>query len=146
VLLNYGLALPDAVDIDYIKTNYSKLANSELLMRLAGAISKRRIFIRYCRDQRSQQETNEISSQDAAATDTLSINATVSSISKFPNSNFDLENEELDNSSSASAPTMANYRANLLLPRLVDLSPALQTFECPICFTSQTFEDEKSWL
>lgn len=145
-LLTYDFALPDASDIDYIENKHPNLVNSELLMSLGNAISKRRWFIRYCRDQRSQQGIDETTNHDAAVTGSLSTDATLPSLSNSSNFNLNLETEGGDNISSTSAPTMADYIANLNLPRLVDLAPTRQTFECPICFTNQTFKHEKSWL
>ncbi|KAM0258708.1 hypothetical protein ACHAQJ_003717 [Trichoderma viride] len=40
---------------------------------------------------------------------------------------------------------MADSSSNLTLPRLADVAPTLEPFECPICFTLQSFQREKSW-
>ncbi|EHK41994.1 hypothetical protein TRIATDRAFT_175603, partial [Trichoderma atroviride IMI 206040] len=122
---------------------YSKLANSPLSIRFGSGIAKRRNFIRYCRDHRSRLGMDETNIHDVADTELLSSKATTLA----PPPNFDLtsQEEEGDNFSLASASTMATSLSNLTLPSLVDLAPTSQPFECPICFTIQSFENEKSW-
>ncbi|KAF5005211.1 hypothetical protein FDECE_8332 [Fusarium decemcellulare] len=48
------LGLSKDVDIDYVKQKHPKMKTSPIAERLGGAITKRREFIRYCREHRSQ--------------------------------------------------------------------------------------------
>ncbi|UKZ93563.1 uncharacterized protein TrAFT101_008474 [Trichoderma asperellum] len=142
-LLNSDLTFPDSFDIDYVKNKYPKIANSPLSIRVGGGIAKRRNFIRYCRDHRSRLGMDETTIHNATDTELLSSKATT--FAPLPNFNLTLQEEEFDDFSLVSASTMATSLSNLTLPRLVDLAPTNQPFECPICFTIQSFRHEKSW-
>lgn len=143
-LLVSDMAFSDSFDIDYVSNKYSKLSNSPLSMRLGSAIAKRRNFIRYCRDHRSRLGMEEANIHDATGTELLSSKATT--FAPPPTFNPSLQEEgEDDNFSLANASTMATSLSNLTLPTLADLAPTNQPFECPICFTIQTFKSENSW-
>ncbi|KAG7129481.1 hypothetical protein HYQ45_011345 [Verticillium longisporum] len=43
------------------------------------------------------------------------------------------------------ASTTTDHLAKLRLPLLEDLSHENEPFECPFCFTLQTFKSERSW-
>lgn len=143
-LLVSDMAFSNSFDIDYVRNKYSKLAHSPLSMRLGSAITKRRNFIRYCRDHRSRLGMEEGNIDDAVDTEQLSSKATT--FAPLPAFNPSLqEKEDDDNFSLASASTMATSISNLKLPTLADLAPTDQPFECPICFTIQAFKSENSW-
>ncbi|KAK7731898.1 hypothetical protein SLS63_005195 [Diaporthe eres] len=58
--------------------------------------------------------------------------------------NLPVEAED-DSVSLVSASTAFNNDTSLRLPSLADLGPDGDYFECPICFTLQSFRMEKSW-
>jgi hypothetical protein len=138
-LRNSDRAFPDSFDIDYVKQKYPKLADSRLSERLGSAIAKRRQFIKYCRDHRSRLGADE-TTHDATATEQLSSKATT--FAPGPNFNLDLQEEEYEKFSLSDASTIADFLSNLTLPRLASTQ---EPFECPICFTLQSFQSEKSW-
>lgn len=142
-LQSSDLAFPDSFDIDYVRNKYSKLANSPLSTRFGSGIAKRRNFIRYCREHRSRLGMEGTDIPDVADTELLSSKATT--FAPPPNLDLTSQEEEGDTFSLASASTMATSLSNLTLPSLVDLAPTNQPFECPICFTIQSFQNEKSW-
>ncbi|KAL7896624.1 hypothetical protein HDV64DRAFT_253970 [Trichoderma sp. TUCIM 5745] len=142
-LLVSEVAFTDSFDIDYVRNKYSKLANSLLSIRLGSGIAKRRNFIAYCRDHRSRLGMEEANIHDTADTELLSSKATT--FAPPPNVSLSFQAEEDDNISLASASTMTTSLSNLKLPSLAHLALADQPFECPICFTIQAFQNEKSW-
>lgn len=142
-LLSSDLAILNSFDIDYVSNKYSKLANSPLSIRLGSGIAKRINFIRYCRDHRSRLGMEETNIHDIADIELLSSKATT--FAPPPSFNLTSQQEEGDNFSLASASTMAKSLSDQTLPNLVDLAPTNQPFECPICFTIQSFQNEKSW-
>ncbi|KAL7934083.1 hypothetical protein V8C35DRAFT_45723 [Trichoderma chlorosporum] len=55
------------------------------------------------------------------------------------------EKREQENVSLASKPNLAASISGLALPRLEDITKMDELFECPICLTVQSFEDENAW-
>ncbi|KAJ3537897.1 hypothetical protein NM208_g6131 [Fusarium decemcellulare] len=138
------LAFPREFDINYVKEKHRKICNNWLSSRLGGAIAKRRQLIRYCRDHRSRLGTEQTIKDDTASC----MEKASSKATTFAHEVAlrDLEVEEHDDAVSfTSASTMVDSASLLRLPSLVDLSPEEKPFECPICFTLQTFQREKAW-
>ena len=155
-------------DVDYVRSKYPKLDRGDLSGRMGEVITKRRQFIFYCRDHAARlaqvapdDKGDAVDDRPAhrdyddggsrVATSTIqSSNATTF----IPNDNImqmlQEETEFLEDDSasfvtSCSVSTISEEMATLKLPRLADLSPNNQPFECPICFTLQPFRSEKAW-
>lgn len=141
-----GISFPAFYDIDYVKQKYPKASLDWLSKRLGGAIAKRRQLIKYCRDHKTRLGVGEENTADeglATATERLSSKATTFATNAFRQ--LDAEEEADDGVSAWSTSTTTESLSPLKLPRLADLSPRLEPFECPICFTLQRFKHEKSW-
>lgn len=144
-------------DIDYVREKHPKLKGREqstsgLPERLGNAMSKRRQFIKYSRDHRARlayEGPVEPLEDLPARTEQLSSKATSLHPEKFPGPSLlptaVEEEEEEDVVSVMSASTFSGSASTLKLPRLDDLSPNGAPFECPICFTLQSFGREKAW-
>lgn len=138
-------------DINYVQERYPKLASQDslcLASRLGGANAKRRQFINYGRDHKAKLEVEAIDSTAGAMTIVQSSKATTFAVpGNLPPSEFlNLPVEAEDDSVSlVSASTTFNNDTSLRLPSLADLGPDGEYFECPICFTLQSFRMEKSW-
>ncbi|KAM0425592.1 hypothetical protein ACHAPT_009123 [Fusarium lateritium] len=135
-------------DIDYVKSRHSKLNTADnewLAKRLGEAIAKRRQFIAYCGDHNFRLGADyEVMD---GTTEKQSSRATTILPERFIASNvLDVTvDDEDDNVSLMTASTTFDGEIGLRLPRLNDLSPDGLPFECPICFTFQSFQREKSW-
>ncbi|KAM6529144.1 hypothetical protein FALCPG4_007292 [Fusarium falciforme] len=130
-------------DISYVQEKYPKLSLEWLYDRLGGAVAKRRQFIAYSRDHRSRLGGEETINDDSASrTERLSSKATTVSPCIDPRT---LEEEEFDALSLVTASTMMDSSSPLQLPCLADLSREGEPFECPICYTLQSFQREKTW-
>ncbi|KAK3361686.1 hypothetical protein B0T24DRAFT_642166 [Lasiosphaeria ovina] len=151
-----GLAFPAHFDIDYVKQKHPKVGSTELSGRLGGAIAKRRQFIKYSRDHKSRLGAEDHPKDEKAvdvnlerqsvATDRLSSKATTFDPSKTGEASFEDEGEEFNDAMSIrSASTITEALSVLKLPRLADLAPDDEPFECPVCFTLQSFKHERSW-
>ncbi|KAK0709992.1 hypothetical protein B0T26DRAFT_679327 [Lasiosphaeria miniovina] len=151
-----GLAFPADFDIDYVKQKHPKVVSTGLSGRLGGAIAKRRQFIKYSRDHKSRLGAEDRPKDEKAvdvnlelhsvATDLLSSKATTFDPSKTGEANFEDEGEEFNDAMSIkSASTITEALSVLKLPRLADLAPDDEPFECPVCFTLQSFKHERSW-
>lgn len=138
-------------DINYVQERYPKLASHDsrwLASRLGGANAKRRQFINYGRDHKARLEVEGVDPTVGAMTTVQSSKATTFAVpGNLPPSEFlNLPVEAEDDSVSlVSASTAFNNEASLRLPSLADLGPDGEYFECPICFTLQSFRMEKSW-
>ncbi|KAK3370389.1 hypothetical protein B0H63DRAFT_315449 [Podospora didyma] len=155
-LQNSELVFPPSFDIDYVRHKHPKAGSDWLSARLGRAISKRRQFIKYCRDHKSRLGADDHGREGpttknlegleilAAATERLSSKATTFVPAKQLQEGFE-EDEHDDAVSIMSASTMTEALSVLKLPRLADLSPDQEPFECPICFTLQSFRHEKAW-
>lgn len=139
-------------DINYVQEKYPKLASSDsswLASRLGSANSKRRQFINYVRDHRAKLEVEDVNPiADTATSKIQSSKATTflvpetMSTSEFLHSPLEVEDDSV---SLVSASTAFDNETSLRLPSLADLGPDGQYFECPICFTLQSFRTEKAW-
>ncbi|KAI7782209.1 hypothetical protein LA080_013754 [Diaporthe eres] len=119
-----------------------------LASKLGGANAKRRQFINYGRDHKAKLEAEGIVPTAGAMTVVQSSKATTFAVPEnLPPSEFlNLPVEAEDDSVSlVSASTAFNNDTSLRLPSLADLGPDGDYFECPICFTLQSFRMEKSW-
>ncbi|PTB57731.1 hypothetical protein M431DRAFT_491969 [Trichoderma harzianum CBS 226.95] len=135
-------AFPDAIDIDYVKQKHVKLLNSRLLSRLGNAIAKRRQLLKYYGDRRSRSAVDEF---DHSTTTIKQLSH--EAITSAPSLNFpsgDILEDDYDISSS-NASIMADSTSNPALPHLAAIARTQEAFECPICFTLQSFNGEKSW-
>ncbi|OTA88374.1 hypothetical protein M434DRAFT_80404, partial [Hypoxylon sp. CO27-5] len=148
-------------DIDYVRHKYPKLCRpntQELAERLGSANAKRRQYIKYCRDHKTRlgrvtDESPAIPGGDLE--DDLEDRTTAKLSSKattmLPLGSSELANLELnvadeeDAISYSTASTTFESTMSLALPSLGELSPDSQPFECPICFTLQSFRREKAW-
>lgn len=145
-------SFPPQFDINYIEEKYPKLASSEsswLASRLGNANSKRRQFINYVRDHKARLVVADLNpAADTATTTKQSSKATTfvapenMSTSEFLQSPLEVED---DSASLVSTFTAFDNENNLRLPSLAGLGPDGEYFECPICFTLQSFRTEKSW-
>jgi hypothetical protein len=132
-------------DISYVRQKYPKLGPEWLSDRLGGAIAKRRQFIAYSRDHRSRLGGEEsMGDHSASRTERLSSKATTIAPCIDPRT-LEEEEEAFDALSLVTASTMMDSSSLLRLPSLADLSREGKPFECPICFTLQSFQREKTW-
>lgn len=117
-------------DVNRITEKYPKLARSPkvIVIRTAEAIRKRRWFIEYCRDQKATGAPGWNSS------------AFQSSGPWMPHQSSGEEKEVSDFSS----PTQSN-QLSAQLPQLSTLSWNGNSYECPYCFTVQSFNIEEDW-
>jgi len=151
-----NMSFPENFDIDYVRNKHPKISPGHAAARLGSAIAKRRQFIKYCRDHRArlgaddelapsvvpaQEETRTVQMSSKASTfDHLNTNVpNVSDLATV------LDQEE-DDVSVMSVSTTADSFSTLKLPRLADLSTDDGPFECPICFTLQSFKREAAWV
>lgn len=137
-LRNSDLACPDSFDIDHVAQKYPKLCNNKLLERFGSAITKRRQFIRYSGNHRPQLGMIGATGKATAAERLSSLATTF-----LPHSN--MEGKKKNDIFLTSASKLPDHLLDLTLPRLVDIAKVQKTFECPICFTPQSFESEKLW-
>lgn len=125
-------AFNDSFDIDYVKEKHPKMRDSQedwLPTRLGRLISKRRQFIKYSRHHKVRLELDDGDHLPPSA------------LAPRTENEAEVEEEDADEVMSA----MSNASSVLKLPALADLSADGDTFECPICFTLQTFQREKAW-
>ncbi|KAF7550899.1 hypothetical protein G7Z17_g5407 [Cylindrodendrum hubeiense] len=141
VLQASDIAFPASFDVDYVRQKHPKIKNSHVLGRLGVAIAKRRQFIKYFRDHRNRLRDEDVVG-DGGPLDT-GTEKPPSKATAFV-SKTDEEAED-DAMSFVSASTTTDSLANLALPALADLSKNGQAFECPICFSIQSFRTEKAW-
>ncbi|KAK3363768.1 hypothetical protein B0T25DRAFT_53590 [Lasiosphaeria hispida] len=140
---------PDGFDIEHVRQKHRKIGDSWLWKRLGSAMAKRRQFISYCRDHHARLGTEEnVESNDGTTTKLSSSKATTFD----PQHNLVVSPQEeaddlVDNDmmSLGTASTTLDSLSILKLPPLSSLSKDQQPFECPICFTLQSFKSEKSW-
>lgn len=144
-------AFTSQFDIGYVEERYPKLASKEslwLASRLGGANAKRRQFINYGRDRKVKLGFEDVNPLTDAATTVQSSKATTFvvpgnlSASEFLHSPLEVDDDSV---SLVSASTAFDTDTSLRLPSLADLGPDGEYFECPICFTLQSFRVEKSW-
>ncbi|KAH6994941.1 hypothetical protein EDB80DRAFT_728283 [Ilyonectria destructans] len=135
------LAFPASFDVDYVRQKHPKIRESSLLGRLGGGIAKRRQFIRYCRDHRNRLGADGLG-EEGKLIDARTEHSQSKATTFLPQK---VEEVEDDAVSFMSASTATESLSNLKLPLLADLSNNNEAFECPICFTIQSFQTERSW-
>lgn len=151
-------AFLDRFDIDYVQHKHPKLGTGDQSSRMGRAIARRRQFIRYCRDHKSSLAAEEKEAKDISNPQIGSQKATTARHSSKATTFIARENlmdvihgsvdaleEEDDAVSHCSVSTTSESLAVLKLPRLADLSPDDDPFECPICYTLQQFRSEQAW-
>ncbi|KAK3399583.1 hypothetical protein B0T20DRAFT_349290 [Sordaria brevicollis] len=151
-------AFLDRFDIDYVQHKHPKLGTGDQSSRLGKAIATRRQFIRYCRDHKSNLAAEEKEMKDPSNPQIGSQKATTAKQSSKATTfiaranlidaiqgSVDALEEEDDTVSRCSVSTTSESLAVLKLPRLVELSPDDDPFECPICYTLQQFRSEQAW-
>lgn len=144
-------AFPVQFDTNYVQERHPKLSFSDtrwLACRLGSANAKRRQFINYVRDHKAKLEVEDTNSTADAVTAMQSSKATTFVVPKTLSASEFLQSPlegDDDSISLVSASTAFDKDTNLKLPNLADLGPDGEYFECPICFTLQSFHKEKSW-
>jgi hypothetical protein len=139
-------AFTESPDIDYVKEKYPKTASSGgnlLAVRLGKAIAKRRLFIKYSRDHKSRLAFEDDAGDIDTRTEQQSSKATTFHVDMLQDPTEVEEDDDLV--SFVSTSTMSDSLSVLKLPQLGSLSNNAEPFECPICFTLQSFKREKSW-
>ncbi|KLU83002.1 hypothetical protein MAPG_02069 [Magnaporthiopsis poae ATCC 64411] len=134
----------DIVDINHLREKHPKLSE-DLRTLLGRANAKRRQFLKYSRDhslrlaaERDESKQIEVTESHPARTELLSSKATT-----FAQPSLDAVEDDI--LSLISASTVSGENQVLSLPRLAALSPDGAPFECPLCRTFQTFEQEGAW-
>ncbi|KAK5987005.1 hypothetical protein PT974_11120 [Cladobotryum mycophilum] len=147
---------PESFDVDYVKAKHPKMSSKEhdwLAERLGKGITKRRQFIKYCRDHKARLAVDDVPldialKAEAATTLRLSSKATTLKFDTLlPELYVDVEEEEEndDTISFISTSTATSALSVLKLPRLSDISQNGEPFECPLCFTLQSTKGEAAW-
>ncbi|KLU83201.1 hypothetical protein MAPG_02266 [Magnaporthiopsis poae ATCC 64411] len=142
-------------DIDYVENKFPKLRRSAgelrwLISHLGKANTKRRRVQKYYRDHKARLAAPQAEDErDGAKTEWLSSKATTLApgrLSVEVEPTLVGEEDDSDAMSFTTALTTFDGERHLLsLPRLSDISPDQQPFECPICFVLCTFRSEKAW-
>lgn len=134
----------DIIDINHLREKHPKLSE-DLRTLLGRANAKRRQFLKYSRDhslrlavERDESEQVEVTESHPAQTELLSTKATT-----FAQPSLDAVEDDI--LSLISASTVSGENQVLSLPRLAALTPDGAPFECPLCRTFQTFEQEGAW-
>lgn len=97
------------------------------------------------RDRKNRLAADSVHDQDLAPTLLRSSKATTFIPQPRQLEDFDEDEDNDDAISLASVSTMSSALATLRLPRLSELSPEGEPFECPICFFCNLSKKEKSW-
>ncbi len=129
-------------DIDRVEQKHPKTRSTGLATRLGGAIAKRRQFIMYCRDHRLHLGTDEEDTK-VLATATQRVSSKATTFVPQPDT-LQVEPEH-DAVTTLTVSTISDSTSDLQLPRLADLCQNQEPFECPICFTLQSFQSESCW-
>ncbi|KAI0886876.1 uncharacterized protein GGS22DRAFT_158908 [Annulohypoxylon maeteangense] len=135
---------PASFDATHARHTYPKLCKSStqtLVERIGNANAKRRKFIKYCRDHKARLEI-----EDDRATKQSGEATTLhpSRSAQFTHPEWDTTEDE-DRSSLTTASTTFESAESYTLPTLRELSADSEPFECPICFTLQSFSGDKAW-
>lgn len=155
---------PEQFDANYVEQKYPKLrggAGRALATRLGRANAKRRQFIKYGRDHRTRLRLDMDAYQEIepsikatpsvnleAPTERLSSKATtfVMSAENWNSGFLEAPKEDEDDSASLlTASTTFDSERSLKLVSLADIGPEGKHFECPLCFTLQSFRTERAW-
>lgn len=140
-------SFPAQFDTNYVLQKYPKLDSRDkqwLAARLGVANTKRRQFIKYSRDNAEPGFTEDL----FVAKEEVSSKATTFDLPSAWYPSIELPgstDREDDTISLMTASTTFDTEKSLKLPGLADLAPDDQSFECPICFTLQSFQTEKAW-
>lgn len=135
-------SFPAQFDANYVQQKYPKLNSKDtswLASKLGSANAKRRQFIQYGRDHKAKLDIEDTSVDAVTARQSSKATTFLA-----PRSLSALQEED-DLISLVSAATAFDNDTALKLPSLAYLSPDGADFECPICFTLQSFSKEKSW-
>jgi hypothetical protein len=165
----------ESFDIRHVAQKYPKLDSENtqwLKERLGKAITQRRQYLRYAREQRNKRskdvsqlwepesEHKQTPTYLAAVVNPMSqggqTNTTKPTSTLAPTAASTLilcdvqipERDLIDNQSQTSyALSLGEEEEDLYLqlPRLVDVAQGSSTFECPLCWTIQNITSEKSW-
>lgn len=156
-------SFPEQFDTDYVEQKHPKLRSKErgLATRLGRANAKRRQFIKYGRDHRTRLEMDmDVRQENVAepkATLSIDLEAPTEQLSSkattfvMPAENWNSEllappiEDEDDGASLLTASTTFDSKKNLKLVSLADIGPEGKHFECPLCFTLQSFHTERAW-
>ncbi|UKZ79467.1 hypothetical protein TrVFT333_007222 [Trichoderma virens FT-333] len=136
-------------DVDYVKEKYPKLKAGEqswLADRLGKAITKRRQFIKYCRDHRARLGLDDENIEAEGATTMLQSSKATTLQPEKMMSNVTVDDYEDDVVSIVSTSTTTDVLSTLALPRLVDLSrdEQLAIFAVPRATEDDTGNDRSS--
>lgn len=156
-------SFPEQFDTDYVEQKHPKLRSKErgLATRLGRANAKRRQFIKYGRDHRTRLEMDmDVRQENVAepkATLSIDLEAPTEQLSSkattfvMPAENWNSEllappiEDEDDGASLLTASTTFDSKKSLKLVSLADIGPEGEHFECPLCFTLQSFRTERAW-
>lgn len=116
---------------EHIEKLYPKLRDSPLLRHLGLAMVERKQFIAHSRRKKEQQPKTGASTK-AAETSLLDPDQEQRQAGSHSTSRSD---------DSSTTPGVSTHD----FPALRKLSPNFAPFDCPICFTVQSFRDEVSW-
>ncbi|KAK3484811.1 uncharacterized protein B0T23DRAFT_437029 [Neurospora hispaniola] len=147
------------LDIDYVRRKHPKLGDGVQSSRMGRAIAMRRLFIRYCRDHKHNLAAKDNDGEDTSHLQIGSRRTTTAKQSTKATTvvvkgdlmdtlagSVDVLGEgQEDDVSHCSDSTTSESLATLKLPRLADLSPKDDPFECPICYTLQQLSSEQAW-
>ncbi|KAI0845027.1 hypothetical protein F5Y00DRAFT_273405 [Daldinia vernicosa] len=134
---------PSSFDIDYVRNKHPKLCRNDmewLAGRIGKANAQRRQYIQYCRDHRMR--LGNLHNETDRGSDTNREDAESKATTMFPVEGPELQEDLI---SLTTASSIFYSENSLKLPTLDELSPELEPFECPICFTLQSFTVEKAW-
>ncbi|XXH01472.1 hypothetical protein Hte_007832 [Hypoxylon texense] len=137
----------ESFDTNHVTQKYPKLSSAQheqLSKRLGSANAKRRQFIQYCREHKAHLDAHDEELRDGmtekVSTKATTFIQTIQSGSLNPPSL-----DEDDAISILTATTIFNNETKLKLPSLAEVSSGEDHFECPICFTLQSFKTESAW-
>lgn len=95
-----------------------------------------------------KQHLAALATEDEEVKAATEIGSKATTMAVITNINFDqleLDDEGDDAVSLDTASTLFQTDSSLALPKLRDLSPDGEPFECPICLTLQVFRKDKAW-
>ncbi|KAI1807430.1 hypothetical protein F4811DRAFT_549807 [Daldinia bambusicola] len=134
---------PPTFDLDYVRNKHPKLCRQDmgsLAARVGNANAKRRQYIQYCRDHRNR--LGNASDETDGGLNADGGDAKSKATTMLPGQQISIEDDLV---SLTTVSTIFDPNNSLKLPALEELSPDSEPFECPICFTLQSFQTEKAW-
>ena len=140
--------VPDAGDIRLVRQKYPKLGPGWLLERLGIAITNRRHLIKYLLAHKSQRQAEGIGSIDdtgSATTSGFPFGKTTKSVGPKGSPASHGSGPGGAGGVALSPATGSTPSSAFPYPQLARLSPSGEPFECPACFTTQSFTSEESW-